>query len=290
MPGLIHNLTIALLKIFPLPDPMALGLSKKIVVRQDPTKRQIRKYNISTDSFEGQNVYTYGPPKNGEPLLYYCHGGGFISGMIGVYYDAVGRLNHRLGAPIICPDYPMPPETDAHGVVKYTAAHFRKILAEYPDSPIIISGDSAGGHLTMALTQALTAEERSRVSAIFPLFPGVNWNPDKKMEFHKQEVLLKEELMGDIAARFMGEFEFSDPVVSPIYGDLTGLPTVHIHSGDKDPLYGDSVALEEKLKQTGQPHSHTVHKGYGHDYFLFFPTPDGRRALKDYAEQMKAAF
>lgn len=291
MPGLIHNLAIAFLRKFPLPDPIGMGLKDNSVIRQAPSEKQIRKGEIVISDFNGSAIYQFGQPVNGEPVLYFCHGGGFVTGMFKQYYDAMMRLRKEIGTPIICPDYPMPPETDARGVVDFTLAHFRSFRKQYPDSPIIISGDSAGGHLTLTLTQALSPEERKAVSAIFPLFPVTDMRRSPlDIEFCKEEVLLYQDVMEGVGHRFVGEFDKADPIVSPICGELSGLPPVHLYSADKDPLYLDSKDLEAAMKISGQDHTHHVFEGFGHDFILFFPTPDGVKGLRRVARHMKASF
>lgn len=289
MPGLIHRSAIAFIRKFPLPDPFALGLKENIVIRQDPTNGQIIKHNITIETFQEQPVYVYGKPTNGEPILYFCHGGGFITGMFKQYYDAVGRLHKKLGHPVICADYPMPPETTAQGLLDFNLACFRNARESYPDSPILIAGDSAGGHMTMTLTQALSKKEREAVSAIFPLFPVVDMRREQDDEpYAKEEVLLHKKNMDGVRARFVGDFDLANPIISPICGELTDLPPVHIYSADKDPLHIDSLDLAAAFKKSGQAHTHHVFNGFGHDFFLFFPTPDGTKGLRRLTDHMNA--
>lgn len=289
MVGLIHRASVALAKKF-LPDPMALGLKENIVIRQAPTEAQIKKHKMTVETFEGRPVFVFDQPKNGEPLLYFCHGGGFITGMFKEYYEAVARLQKKIGIPVICADYPMPPETDAQGLLDFNLACFRNVRETYPDSPIIISGDSAGGHMTLTLTQALTKTEREAVSAIFPLFAVVDMSREDEGEpYHKEEALLKKKNMAGVRDRFIGDFDSKNPLISPIYGELSNLPPVHIYSADKDPLYQDSLDLEAAFKASGQEYTHHIFEGYGHDFILFFPTPDGAKGLAKLAAHMRAS-
>ncbi len=289
MVGLIHRTSVALAKKF-LPDPMALGLKENIVIRQTPTDGQIKKHNITVETFQDRPVFVFDAPKNGAPLLYFCHGGGFITGMFKEYYEAVGRLQKKVGIPVICADYPMPPETDARGLLDFNLACFRHVRETYPDSPIIISGDSAGGHMTLTLTQALTPKEREAVSAIFPLFAVTDMSrPFDDAPYHKEEALLKKKNMAGVRDRFIGAFDKKDPIISPLYGDMNNLPPVHIYSADKDPLYQDCLDLEAAFKANGQEHTHHIFEGYGHDFILFFPTPDGKKGLARLAGHMRAS-
>ena len=61
---------------------------------------------------------------------------------------------------------------------------------------------------------------------------------EKDFILHKEEVLLKEDIMRGAGERFVGELDPQDPVISPVFGEMSGLPPVHLYSADRDPLHG----------------------------------------------------
>jgi len=182
----------------------------------------------------------------------------------------------------------MPLETDAQGMRDWTLAHFLQLRQDFPDSPIILAGDSAGANLILALTQALSQTDRANVPSVFLLYGWFNLDRiSQDYPVNKEEVLLSADLIPKTAIRFAGDMPLNDPSISPIFGKLNDLPELHIVSADKDMLYQDSIDLEQKATDAGVKVQHTTHYGYGHDFWLF-PTPDGNKAVKALAEDMKA--
>lgn len=288
MPGFVHNVVLSLVRRFG-PDVMADAVDKGVVAREPLADKLAKKHQIVESSFQSYRVFTYGTPTDGQPVLVYLHGGGFVLGMTQVHFEVLGRLHKATGVPVIAPDFPLPPETDAHSVVAWTTAHLRSVMADYPSSPILLAGESAGGHLVLATAQALEASERGRLKALFPLFGVFDLTNDpSEMEIAKEEVLLKAETMRRVLARFVGDANREDPTISPLFGALDNLPPVHLFSGDKDPLHADSLALRERLQALGATHTHHIFPGYGHVFF-FFPTPDGNRGMKTIADAMRQA-
>lgn len=288
MPGFVHNVVLSLVRRFG-PDVMADAVDKGIVAREPLAAKLAKKHHIVESSFQNYRVFTYGVPTDGQPVLVYLHGGGFVLGMTQVHFEVLGRLHKGTGIPLIAPDFPLPPETDAHSVVAWTTAHLRSIMTEFPNSPIVLAGESAGGHLVLATAQALDASERSRLQALFPLFGVFDLTNDPSaMKIEKEEVLLKAETMRRVLARFVGDANREDPVISPILGSLDDLPPVHLFSADKDPLHDDSMALQERLQAVDAKHTHHIFPGYGHVFF-FFPTPDGNRGMKTIVDAMRQA-
>ena len=224
MPGLIHNLTLMAVRHGLVPDPLKKAYETQTVLRTQPSAKLAKKYHIQDTMFGHQNIYTFGSPQNGKPILYYGHGGAFVTGMFESYFMALGRLYQNLKMPVIAPDYPMPLETDARDMREWALAHFRQVIQDFPDSPLIISGDSAGANLVLALTQDLSTTERARVQAIFALYGWFNLERvSQDYPNHKEEVLLSADLLPKSALRFAGGLPLSDPMTVS-YTHLT-LPT-----------------------------------------------------------------
>jgi len=288
MAGLLHSLFVKFMRTQGKngTDPFSTGLASGKVTRENPTDKSKSKYGISESAFGGYRVFTYGTPIDGQPILYYLHGGGFVLGLTHIHFDPIGKLHKSANLPIIAPDFPLPPETDANGVVEFNCKHFREMLAKYPNSPFIVFGDSAGGNLSLSLVQALSREERARINSVFLLFSVLDMRKDEAdYNFYKEEALLTLETTKIATPHWIGTGSPDDPVISPILGELSNLPPLHIYSADKDPLYGHSIDLETVMKMHAYPHSHFIFSGYGHD-FIFFPTPDASKGIKRIVSHM----
>ncbi len=89
-------------------------------------------------------------PSQPTATVLYLHGGAFISGRFPTYAELCGQLAKRLNARVFWIDYRLAPEA-AYPAALDDAHHAYRALAEdYPDEPLALIGDSAGGNLTLA--------------------------------------------------------------------------------------------------------------------------------------------
>ena len=287
MPGIIHNLILTAYRTGLVPNPMKKALETGRVIRQRPSKKHVEKIGVQTDEFDGSRVHTYGTPKDGDPILYFCHGGGFLIGMIHPYFDFIGWMQKAADLPAIVPDYPMPVETNAEGMQAWVNAHFRSVLRQYPNSPIILAGDSAGAHMALRLTQELASNERKSIAGLYSLFGWLDLTREQAdYPDNKEEVLLRADVIGEAIDRFRGDIPAGDPRISPLFGDLSDLPPTRIITGDKDMLHAESIALNARLREAEIDPKYKVYQGYAHD-FIMFPSPDGKRGIREIAAMMK---
>ncbi len=289
MPSLIHNIVLAVVRAELIPNAMKIALEKDFVFRRPPTDKYVQKFDVSTELFRDYPVYSYGRPLDGQPLLYFCHGGGFLAGMFKAYFDTLGPLSKSLNYPMIVPDYPMPREVTALQMREWVLAHFKKTRSQYPNSDIIVGGDSAGANMALALAQDLGSSAKADIAQLYLLY---GWYDLTRAESdypqNKEEVLLRSDGIVLATDRFRGDLSAEDPRISPLFGSLTDLPPIHMISADKDMLYAESQALEAALIENQQTVSHFTYKNYAHDFWLL-PSPDGRKALRAMARELNKA-
>ncbi len=287
MPSFTHNLILTAYRMGLVPNPMKKALDTGRVIRQRPSDKHVKKFDLRTEQFEGSPVYNYGVPNDGDPILYYCHGGGYVIGMLEPYFDLTGNLYKALQFPVIVPEYPMPLEIDALSMRQWVLNHFNSVLENYPKSPIILAGDSAGANMALALAQELPKNRRKSIAGLYMLF---SWLDLRRGEAdypeHKEEVLLHREYMEGVTDRFRGDLAAADPRISPIFGALDQLPPMRIISADRDMLYEDSTELDRLMSAGNYPYTHHTYEGYGHDFWMF-PSSDGRKAISKITANMK---
>ena len=78
---------------------------------------------------------------------------------------------------------------------------------------------------------------------------------------------------GQIGKVWAGNLPVSDPMVSPLNGSLSGLPTTYVYSGNLDILSPDVLVLQQEAVAAGAPFSFVLANGEIHDWILL--TPDG---------------
>jgi epsilon-lactone hydrolase len=79
--------------------------------------------------------------------------------------------------------------------------------------------------------------------------------------------------------------DLKDPLISPVYGDLAGLPPTILISGTRDLLLSATVRTHRKLRAAGVTAELHVYEGMSHaDYLVSFPGPEARDALREIAQ------
>ena len=169
--------------------------------------------------------------------------------------------------------YPLAPEHDVTHAEAFLAALHDRLA---PDGPLHVIGDSAGGTLSLLLGQAHVGEGTiAGMTLIAPWLDLSMTNPAVDL-VEPHDPWLTRAGMRPIAAHWVAGRDLTDPTVSPLYGDLTGLPPTLVLVGSRDICRPDCDRLVELAPSSVDLTLH-VEDGSPHDYPLL-PTPEGRRA------------
>ena len=210
------------------------------------------------------------PPGAGAGVLLYLHGGGYTVGSPETYRAFIGRLAGAFGAPVIAPYYRLAPEHPYPAAVEDARAVYDALLAEAPAGPVVVAGDSAGGHLALALALSLRdagAPLPAALGLICPwLDPGADLAGSRPPA--PREPVLNAGFRGACARAFLGDHDVSDPGVTLLTADVRGLPPIVLHSCGDDPLVADARALAARAAEEGAPLEHRHYAGVWHDVHL----------------------
>ena len=180
--------------------------------------------------------------------IVYFHGGGYAFGSPRTH-ERIGRgLAERTGLNVLLPAYPLAPESPWPAQLDSAMATLRTTTG-----PIVLAGDSAGGHL--ALVTALALGRAGTTAAGLVLFSP---NTDRSGLSETRSINDPFDPMVDdvgdreLAQQCFGDRSVDDPQVSPVLDDLTLLPPVHIEVGSGEVLLGDSLVLADRARTAGR--------------------------------------
>ncbi len=184
------------------------------------------------------------------PVLLYLHGGGYF-GCSAQSHRPITVAFARQGFRVLAPNYRLAPENQFPAAVDDAVAAYRGLLAEeYSPKQIVVSGDSAGGGLALSLLLTLR-DEGNPLPAGAALFSpwtdlaatgeSIRTNADRCAMFHGPDIGLS-------ARYYLGEMDPRNPIASPLYADLSGLPPLLIHVGADEALRDDSTRLAERAR------------------------------------------
>jgi monoterpene epsilon-lactone hydrolase len=205
----------------------------------------------------------------GDPLLVYFHGGGYVVGSPRTHRSLVGRIAGAFGGTALSVDYRLAPEHPHPAALDDARAVWRALTAEQGREPgrIVVAGDSAGAGLTVALALSLRDAGERLPAALGLISPWLDLTLDveRRRPPAPRDVVLTRGLMYAFATAVLGGAKADDPAVSPLLGDLTGLPALVVHTGGDDLIRADGDRLVARARAAGVAVSHEELPGLWHD-------------------------
>ena len=202
--------------------------------------------------------------------IFYVHGGGFISGSCSDHRAFVAKFVVGTGIPALQFEYRLAPEHPYPAAIEDSLAAYLGLLAEgVPSHKIIIAGESAGAGLTLALLLVLRDRGLPLPAAAVALSPLTDFKFTGESHRLKAKVCVSPPGMNAVCGKYyVGEHDPGLPYISPLYGDLHGLPSLLIYVGDDETLRDDSIRFAEKAKAAGVEATLNVGEGMVHCYPL----------------------
>jgi acetyl esterase/lipase len=190
------------------------------------------------------------PAVTGPGTVLYLHGGGYVSGSLATHRTFAGNLALASGRVVVALDYRLGPEHPFPAAVHDAVAAVRELQA---DGPVAVAGDSAGGGLTVAALLVLRDEGGLQPLAGACVSPWVDLSQGGASYATRAEVdiMVSGASLTDMAAHYLQGHDPSDPLASPLFGDLAGLPPLRIDVGDAEVLLDDSVVLAQRVRDAG---------------------------------------
>ena len=208
------------------------------------------------------------------PVLVFYHGGGFVVGTIATHASLAAEMARQLDLPVISVEYRLAPEAkwpaapdDAEAAARWIAANGAALGREI--NGLILSGDSAGGTLT--LTTALALRDRPAAVPVILQIPIYPMADASKPYPSIAQFSGKYGLSGPDMAYFGRAYAPNklSPRHSALLADLTGLPPTLLVTASLDPLRDGGRAFVAKLAKSGVPVSFYEAKGNIHGFATF---------------------
>lgn len=220
-------------------------------------------------------------PKSGtwSRTIVHLHGGSFTSTAAPQQWKWAARLAERTDARLVFPAYPLAPEHTWRDSFEPLVKLLQDLLAE---GTVVLSGDSAGGGLALAVAEALRDRGGEQPARLLLLAPWVDLTGSAPgfAEAAARDPWLSYDNHDAYALFWAGRQEdLARPEVSPGLGRLDGLPPTLMFCGTHDMLYAGCVALAARAEGAGWELDFEVGHGLLHVYPLL-PIAEARPALR----------
>lgn len=219
-----------------------------------------------------------------DKVILYFHGGGYVLGSIQAHRGIVSKFVKGSGAAALLFDYRLAPEHPFPAALDDSLAAYRWLLAEgVSPSKIVFAGDSAGGGLCLATLIALRDQGVPLPAAAVALSPWTDAkNTGETLRTNASLCLSPVNSWVACSKHYAGNNDPGLPYISPLYGDLRGLPPILIYAGGHETLLSDSTRFAEKAKNAGVEVTLKVGEGMFHCYPACSPLfPEAKQAMNE---------
>ncbi|QFU77682.1 alpha/beta hydrolase [Halioglobus maricola] len=272
-------------------------------IRQQPRRQQLKLLREYIDNMaEGLDLpatitpvdaggvpaeWVVAPESDPNRRLLYIHGGGFVMGSPRSHRNVTAHFAHLCGLTVLSIDYRLMPEHARLAGVEDCQTAYEWLLENGPDGAsapehIYIAGDSAGGNLSLMMS-AWSRDHGSRkadgVVALSPVTDLTLGSPSMKANIETDAMLGP--MFGQLAKiprpllLWMGWFQNrttpANPVLSPVFGDLSNLPPTLVHASESEMLRDDGRRYVNRAVSQGSVAKLQTWPNVVHVWHMFYP-------------------
>ena len=231
-------------------------------------RSEIMTKNHDFQHFQGAWIMPQDQRRGGVVL--YLHGGGYTCGSLEYAKGFSSVLAAECGVRVFCAAYRLAPEHRYPAAVEDALEAYQYLLKKgYAGHQILLCGESAGGGLIYALCLKLKELGLPLPCGLIGISPwtdltgsGASYKEHKDIDPSMTKALL------EFYAKCYTD-DPTDPLCSPLFGDLTGFPPSLLFVGGDEILLDDARALHEKLVQSGCRSTLHIAPERWHAYVLY---------------------
>ena len=219
-----------------------------------------------------------------DKVLLYLHGGGYVVGGCDMHRQLVSHIARAGHVQTLLPEYRLSPESKYPAAIEDAVGVYRALLSQgVQPQDIAFAGDSAGGGLTMATLLALrdAGDPLPNCAVLLSPFLDVSGSGDSMQTRAKQDPWFRPGDVAVIADYYCERHQWRDPLVSPVFADVSNLPPLFVQVGDDEILLSDSERLAENVRDAGGQCELEVWPDMWHVFQMFVgKMPESREAIE----------
>jgi monoterpene epsilon-lactone hydrolase len=210
------------------------------------------------------------PGADARRTVVHFHGGGYCVGSAQFPRSWAAHLSAQAGCRVVLPEYRLAPEHPYPAALEDARAILAVASGEAGPGSVVLSGDSAGGGLALALTLSLRDEGRELPAGVILLSPWLDLGRDRRADpdLVRQDVVLSPDWLEACARAYAAPAAWADPSVSPLHAAHAGLPPLLIQAGTSDLLAPDAGLLAASASAAGVDVTYTSWPRLWHDFVL----------------------
>lgn len=245
-----------------------------------PPAKLRRTLAIDRQTIEGRPCWILRPRSGAtRGAVMYLHGGSYVHEIVKEHWALIARIVEEAKSTVYVPIYGLAPEFDFREGYAFATAVYRHVTTAHDPAHVVLIGDSAGGGFALGLALVAKREGLAAVARLVLLAPWLDIaleNPEIADVERTDPWLTRRGLLAAGKAWSRGA-DPKLPELSPVHGDLAGLPPMTVYVGTRDILWPDAIVLRRRAKAAGVALELVEAEGMMHVYPLV-PIPEGRVA------------
>jgi monoterpene epsilon-lactone hydrolase len=216
-------------------------------------------------------------------ITLYVHGGGLVAGSPRTHRELASRLAKRLRRELLLVDYCLAPEHPFPAALADIEAVYRELLAGTSNQDIVFGADSTGAALALSSLVKMRDDGRPLPSAAFFISGHFDMTLSGESMDSRREVdpFTSKESLARAIDWYTNGLDPRLPLISPLFADLRGLPSILLQVGADEILLSDSLRLAEALHRCGGSADLKVWENMWHVWPMWAQLPEADAALRE---------
>jgi acetyl esterase/lipase len=205
-----------------------------------------------------------------QRTVIHFHGGGYCLGSAREARSWAAHLSAQTGCRVVLPEYRLAPEHPYPAALEDARAVLRALSAETKPGSVVVSGDSAGGGLALALVLWMRDEGLELPAGCILLSPWLDLGRDRRAvpDLVRRDVMLNPDWIDACARAYADPAAWAGHLVSPLRAAHFGLPPLLIQAGTEELLAPDAELLAASASAAGVDVTYTRWPRMWHDFAL----------------------
>lgn len=255
----------------------------KLAEKYPPPPKDIRHTPVAANAAKALCPAEWLSVANPQRTVLYFHGGGYFFCGLSTHRPACAYLARTAQAQVLSVDYRMAPENPFPAAVDDAVAWWKELLNQgIKPADVVFSGDSAGGGLALACLLAARDQGLPMPAGalLYSPWTDLTCTGETMRTKAKDDVMFNPESLPEAASFYVKPEDLTNPLASPLFGDLTGLPEMLIFASNHEILLSDSTRLHDKAVKQGVKSTLITRDKLPHVWPTILVMPEARRDLK----------
>lgn len=268
--------------------PLNVGKARHMVAkaskRNPPPPKEIKHTPVAAKPSANLCAAEWLSVASPQRTVLYFHGGGYFFCSLETHRPVSAYLARTAQAKVLSVDYRMAPENVFPAAVDDAVAWWRELLNQGTlPKDVVFAGDSAGGGLALACMLASRDQglPMPAGAVLFSPWTDLSCSGETMTTLAEDDVMFNTESLPEAAALYLAGKSNKEPLASPLFADLKGLPPLMIHASEHEILLSDSTRLHERAQQQGVQSEIHLRRKMPHVWPTMVMLPEARASLKD---------